>query len=123
MRRGTHTRACRGYYDGGLEVRRHPLRKIDSFLLEAIEKSSWWVEAEYAEGSADLSKAPGIWRESDRVPEYVREAISKVINSTSWGWMKFDSLSIEQANELEDIVEERLTQPQGWSIESIASDI
>lgn len=100
-----------------------PYEQIDAVLLEAIEKSSWWVDSEYAEGSAELSKAPGIWRESDRVPEYVREAISEVINSTSWDWMKFDSLTIEEANELEAIVEERLTQPQGWSIRSIARDI
>jgi hypothetical protein len=100
-----------------------PYERIDTLLLEAIEKSSWWVASEYAEDSPDIKKAPGIWRESDRVPEYVRETISEVIDSTSWNWTKFESLTIDEADRLEGLIEAQLTQPQGWSIESIARDI
>jgi AcrR family transcriptional regulator len=97
--------------------------RIDTLLLEAIEGSSWWVDGEFADGSADLSEAPGIWRESDRVPEYVREAISEVVDGTSWDWARFESLTIEEGKRLEDLVERRLTQPQGWSVESIVRDV
>ncbi|OYR58098.1 hypothetical protein [Halorubrum halodurans] len=100
-----------------------PYERIDTLLLEAIERSSWWVDGEFADGSADLSEAPGVWRERDRVPEYVREVISEVVDDTSWDWAGFEWLTVEEAKRLEDLVERRLTQPQGWSIESIVRDV
>lgn len=95
---------------------------IDRHLFEAIEKSSWWIATEFAEGS-DISKAPRIWRESDDVPEAVRETIAEVIDTTAWDWMNFDSLTTAEANKLEEIVKKHLSQPSGWNIKSLANEI
>lgn len=91
-------------------------------LDEAFEKSSWWEATEYREG-AELSKSPGIWRRDDTVPEAVTDLIRQVIESTRWDWATFESLDPGEADELKDLLKEKLTQPQGWSLESVATDV
>jgi rubrerythrin len=96
--------------------------EVDDALLDAIKKSSWWEVTEYRNGT-ELSKAPSIWRHDDQVPERVQELIEKVIENTHWNWGAFESLTDAQANELAEMLEEKLTQPQGWSISSLSRDI
>jgi hypothetical protein len=95
---------------------------VDDALLAAIRKSSWWEATDYREG-AELSKAPRVWRADDRVPEMVRELVEEVIEDTEWKWADFESLTPQQARELEELLAEKLTQPQGWSLESIAREL
>lgn len=101
---------------------RSAYERADDALLHAIQRSSWWVDTSY-DRQGDLQKAPGIWRHGDHVPQYVRTTISEVINDQSWDWIQFDSLDAQQVAELKAILDERLTQPQGWSIRSLAEDI
>jgi len=96
--------------------------RVDDALLDAIKKSSWWEVNEYRNGTT-LSKAPRIWSNDDQVPERVQELIRQVIDSTSWGWGDFESLTIEEAKQVEEMLEEKLTQPQGWSIDSLSQDL
>lgn len=96
--------------------------EVEDALTEAVKSSVFWVEDAYDEG-AHISKAPGVWRESDDVPEAVRDLIADVIDTTHWDWDSFESLPIEDIRDLEALIETRLTQPQGWSIESLARDI
>lgn len=96
---------------------------VDDALFDAITKSSWWLHFEYADEGEPLSKAPGIWRHGDEVPAMVRELIEEVIETTEWRWTDFATLSAAEAHRLEEIIAERMTQPQGWSTESITRDV
>lgn len=79
------------------------------------------------ESVEDIEKQ--IWTSDDPVPDYVRDAISEAINAGA----VFDRIeSVEQEvgerfhdikEKLEDLLEENLTQPQGWSLESVRDDI
>lgn len=98
------------------------LRKDDpdaiKYLDGAIQRSSWWDLK-----GQPLEKSPGIWRESDQVPEAVRDLIEEVIENTDWDWAEFETLMPSEAERLEEMLEEKLTQPQGWSLESLTEDI
>lgn len=95
--------------------------EVDDALFEAIQKSSWWIARQ--DDLSNLEKSPGIWRHDDEVPEYVREVIGEIIRNTRWRWSDFDSLNVQEARKLTDILEEKMTQPQGWSVTSIAEDL
>jgi hypothetical protein len=95
--------------------------EVDDALFEAIQKSSWWIERQ--DDLTTLEKSPGIWRHDDEVPEYVREVIAEIIRNTRWRWSDFDSLNVQEARELTNLLEEKMTQPQGWSVTSLAGDI
>lgn len=95
---------------------------VDDALFDAYEKSVWW-ELGADDDSLDLQKAPGIWRHDDEVPEMVRELIAEIIRTTDWDWADFESLTRQEADDLVDLLEEKLTQPQGWSVGSLAEDI
>jgi len=70
-----------------------------------------------------------VWTSDDSVPDYVRESISEAID----GGAVFDRIeSVEQEvgerfhdirEQIEDLLEENLTQPQGWSLESVRDDL
>jgi hypothetical protein len=116
------------FSDGVEELLRSKLSKaaveyaeVDDALFEAIQKSSWWVARQ--DDLSTLEKSPGIWRHDDEVPEYVREVIGEIIRNTRWRWSDFDSLNVQEARELTNLLEEKMTQPQGWSVTSLAEDI
>lgn len=94
----------------------------DAALLDAIQKSSRWEATEYRDG-ADLSQAPGIWQNDQHVPDSLLETIAQIIEEVNWGWETLETLPADQADRLEEIIDEQLTQPQGWSLESIAEEL
>lgn len=70
----------------------------------------------------DLSKAPAAWPSDDEVPEYVKEYVEDAIDS-GVGWDEFAGYSRQTADAIHDTFEEKLTQPQGWSVGSIVDDL
>jgi hypothetical protein len=46
-----------------------------------------------------------------------------VIENTRWDWATFESLDPGEADDLKEMLKEKLTQPQGWSLESVATDV
>lgn len=99
-----------------------PTDDVCMALQDAVQQSSWWVATDYEDGES-LEKAPGIWRRSAQVPDAVRELVGTVISDHDWRWDEFISLDMQSASTAEEIVAEKLTQPQGWSIRSIAEEL
>lgn len=66
------------------------------------------------------TKADPFWDEDSRVPDAVQELIKEAIRDGAI----FESIDgVSASSKLEDFFEEKLTQPQGWSLSSIANDL
>lgn len=84
-------------------------------MLAMHERLVWW-------NGDDLSKAPPAWPSDDEVPEFVKEAILSVIDDGAM-WDEFAGYSSQAAAAIHNSLEEKVTQPQGWSIGSIVDDL
>lgn len=89
--------------------------ELDDMLHLAHKNVVQW---EPAEGD-DLSKAPEMWRGEDYVPEFVKELISFVLEQRDVIWDDVEGLPQDAGLRIKDILEDKLTQPQGWSIDSL----
>jgi len=58
------------------------------------------------------------WNRDDVVPEYVRDAVNEAVDRGAV-FERFESVPTDLRDRVEDIVQESLTQPQGWSLDSI----
>lgn len=97
--------------------------KCDDALLEAHEKAVQW-KADQSLDEFDISKAPGIWESQDQVPDWVIEALRDLIRSGEVIWRGgYERLPPSAEAEIERILEDRLTQPQGWSLDSLLRDL
>ena len=97
--------------------------KCDDALLSAHEAVVQW-NADKALGEYDLSKAPGMWESRDQVPDWVIEALEQLIRSGEAIWHgDYERLPPSADAEIERILEQRLTQPQGWSLDSLLRDL
>jgi nucleotide-binding universal stress UspA family protein len=79
------------------------------------------------ESVEDIEKE--VWTSDDAVPDYVRESISEAIDAGAV-FDRIESAGREVGerfhdirNQIEDLLEENLTQPQGWSLESVRDDL
>lgn len=70
----------------------------------------------------DLSKAPPAWASEEDIPEFVKDVIHRVIGM-GVTWDKFEGYSRQAAQAIRNSLEDNLTQPQGWSIESLVNDL
>lgn len=96
---------------------------VDDALLEAHEKCVQW-KADQKLSEYDISKAPGIWESQDQVPDWVMEALEDLIRSGSAIWHGgYERLPPSAEAEIERILEDRMTQPQGWSLDSLLNDL
>lgn len=69
----------------------------------------------------ETTKAEPFWDGDDAIPEFVQEIIASVIEDSVWS--DFESIPGALQERMQDILAENLTQPQGWSLESITEDI
>ena len=89
------------------------LLKADEVLLSAYESQIM------PESVADIEKAA--WSGDESVPDYVIEQIRMAIDKGA----VFDgikSIPEKARRELEGLLEDKLTQPQGWSLDSLVGD-
>jgi hypothetical protein len=68
-------------------------------------------------------KADPFWDEDEVVPEFVAEAIRAVIDAGEAVYQDIEGLSGREIADLAELLGDNLTQRQGWSLDSIASDI
>jgi len=92
-------------------------------LQKTIEMDEWLMQA-YEEQiqprtASDIEKRS--WSGDESVPEFVREKVSEVIDGGAI-FDQFDSLPGDVRDTVEGLFEENLTQPQGWSLDSLVSD-
>lgn len=95
---------------------------IDAELMKFYTHVVWY-DVEKDPDDVDLGKAPEMWRSSDEVPEFVKEYIEQAIAAGAFwdGNLKHLPAGVEQ--QVRDLFEEKMTQPQGWSLGSIVDDL
>lgn len=121
-----------GSRDTGVSAEKSRLRKadapddyeeVDDALLEAHEKAVQW-KADQSLDEFDISKSPGIWESDDQVPDWVLDALEDLIRSGDVVWQGgYERLPPSAAVRIQRILEDRMTQPQGWSLDSLLNDL
>jgi len=87
--------------------------KADELLLGAHREQ---IQPESIE---DIEKR--VWTDSDQVPEYVKENIATAIEDRGAVFSDIESIPSRTVERLKSILKDALTQPQGWSLDSITS--
>lgn len=90
------------------------LENLSSKLAEGHEHLVW-AEAD--------QKADPFWDEDDVVPEYVQDALNRVLDNFDVIYDQIEGLGASDIGQLKEIFRENLTQPEGWSLQSITDDI
>jgi len=95
----------------------------DEALLAAHEKAVQWKAGQHID-EFDVSKAPGIWESRDEVPDWVMAALERLIRAGNVVWSGgYQRLPPGAEATVQDILEEKLTQPQGWSLDSLLDEL
>lgn len=97
--------------------------RIDDELMKFYTHVVWWGLEEQEEGTLDLSKAPEMWQSSEEVPEFVEEYIREAIQDDAFWQGRFDELPAGAGQHVQSMFEEKMTQPQGWSLGSVIDDL
>lgn len=84
--------------------------QVDNLLMEAFEKQIW---------QDDLTKAPDMWERDDNVPQFVRSHVKEAIDKTDVLYSQFDNIPHTAALKVHEIIKDQLTDPQGWSVETV----
>lgn len=88
--------------------------KVDDCIRQALERQVW---------PDDLTKQEAVWSDSDDVPQFVKTFVSFVLDETNVLHDSFDGIPAAAGRKIHDLFEEKLTQPQGWSLRSIQQDL
>ena len=114
-REGGRTRGGSG--KGGSEKATTPaqVRKADDLLLAAHKSQIWPADLEAIEKRT--------WTGDESVPEYVIKQIQEAIRAGGAVFSDIESVPEDAVNSLEGILEDNLTQPQGWSLDSVVGDM
>lgn len=88
--------------------------ELDEWLMKAYREQ---IQPETLD---DIEKQS--WTGDESVPEFVREKISEVIERGAI-FENFESLPGDVRDTVERLFEENLTQPQGWSLDSLVDDL
>ncbi|MFB6284591.1 MAG: hypothetical protein ABEK59_11810, partial [Halobacteria archaeon] len=67
----------------------------------------------------DISKAPEMWRHDEGIPDFVEEYIKEAIREGAFYDGDIEDLTRQEQRELERMLEEKMTQKQGWSLASL----
>jgi hypothetical protein len=86
--------------------------------LEEAQKHLVWVEDDVVEKKAQ----DPFWDADDGVPEFVQEAIRKALSKGAIDQVSTHLPSSVTSTDVKGFFEEKLTQPQGWSINSLVED-
>lgn len=92
--------------------------EVDDLLFNAFKRTVWWQPTE----GDDLSKAPDMWASDDQVPQFVKDLIAEVIGQNVV-FDRFENLPHTAALTIQQLFEDNLRQPQGWSIHSLVNDL
>lgn len=100
-------------------------KKDDKLSMEKTVEFDEWVSKAFQEQIQpetldEIEKRS--WTGDEDVPEFVKERISDVIDDGAI-FENFESIPGDVRETLEDIFEDNLTQPQGWSLRSMVSDL
>ena len=88
-------------------------------MFSAHEKCVQWKVGQSL-SEFDVSKAPGVWGLNDAVPDWVLEALEKLIRYGEVVWQgDYERLPPGAASRIQDILEDRMTHSQGWSLNSL----
>lgn len=87
---------------------------IDKYLFDAHTKQIW---------PDDISKAPEMWSGDDGVPDFVKNWINTVVEQYDPFYGTYKGVSGDDAKEITEEIRKSLTQPQGWSINSIVNRV
>lgn len=90
------------------------ITKLDDLLLEAHRTQ---VQPETLE---DIEKR--VWTDSDQVPDYVQERVGQAIDDGAV-FESIQSVPSRTVDRLKELLRDNLTQPQGWSLDSVVSDM
>lgn len=90
-------------------------QKADDILLDAYKSQVWPEDIDQIEKRT--------WTGDESVPEYVIRNIKEAINSRNAVFDAIESVPEQAQNRLESILEDNLTQDQGWSLRSIVDDM
>lgn len=99
----------------GKGLTKEQVQKQEELLLEAHRTQ---IQPESIEA---IEKR--VWSGDGAVPEYVKEGISSAINQANAVFDSIQSVPQQAQEKLEGILEENLTQDQGWSLDSIVDDM
>jgi hypothetical protein len=99
---------------GKQDLTKEQVQKLDETLLRAHRTQ---IQPESLDA---IDKR--VWEDSENVPEYVREKIGDAIDSGAV-FSDIDSIPSRTVEALKDLLRENLTQPQGWSLESVVDDM
>jgi hypothetical protein len=91
------------------------IETVDDVLLEAYKSQIWPA------GLDGIEKR--VWSGDESVPEYVIKQIQEAIRAGGAVFSDIDSVPDDAVADLEGILEDSLTQPQGWSLESVVGDM
>lgn len=95
----------------------------DDALKAAHESLVQW-NADKRLSEFDISKAPGVWESQDQVPDWVLETLKEMIRSGDAIWHGgYEKLPPSAEAEIQKVLEDKLTQPQGWSLDSLLRDL
>lgn len=103
-----------GVRDGTLQKAGDNFYQVDDLLIEAWEKQ---VCAD------SLEKAPNMWRRDDSVPQFVRSFVRQAATKRDSLWDEYNDVPHMAALRVHEIIKDNLTNPNGWSIETIADDL
>lgn len=93
---------------------------VDQQKLEATRRlDDAFEHIVWAEG--EQQKAQPFWDDGGEVPDFVSEVIDSVVEDSVWD--DIESIPEATRERLTEIFEKNLTQPQGWSLESMTDDI
>jgi len=91
-------------------------RRVGDLLFDA-HRHIVWAPADDVEQQAEP-----FFDADEAVPEFVQNLIETVIDNGALG-ESFETLSASARGRLANVLEENLTQPQGWSLRSLAEDL
>lgn len=111
---------------GGIQFNARSVDKSTARLSmeKAIELDEWCLLAHQQQIQPstidDIEKRS--WSGDESVPKFVQEAISEAIDAGAV-FRHIESIPGDVVSIIEDIFEENMTQPQGWSLDSLVSDM
>lgn len=94
--------------------------EMDEALMKLYQNVVWW---KVEEDDPDLSKAPGVWRGEEDVPEFVKRFIDEAINEDAFWQGDFEDLPQGARIRMQDVFQDTMTQDEGWSVSDLVDEL